>query len=46
MHPVSCELVVKHGEAHGWKGLEKDTPIIADWFDKYLANKRAGESRP
>jgi acetyl esterase/lipase len=43
---VPAELVVKHGEAHGWKGLEKDIPTIADWFDKYLAKKSVGESRP
>lgn len=33
---VPCELVVKKGAAHGWKGIEKDLAILADWFDKYL----------
>jgi acetyl esterase/lipase len=33
---VPAELVVKKGEAHGWKDISKDMSIIADWFDKYL----------
>jgi acetyl esterase/lipase len=33
---VPCELVVKKGAGHGWKGLDKDIANLADWFDKYL----------
>jgi acetyl esterase/lipase len=33
---VPCELVVKRGEAHGWKAWHDDMRTIADWFDKYL----------
>ncbi len=33
---VPCELVVKPGDAHGWKDWHADMRTIADWFDKYL----------
>jgi acetyl esterase/lipase len=33
---VPCELIVKKGEAHGWKDWHDDMKSIADWFDKYL----------
>src|SRR5262245_19584163 len=33
---VPFELVVKKGEAHGWKGIDQDVKTLADWFDKYL----------
>jgi acetyl esterase/lipase len=33
---VPCELVVKKGLAHGWKGMDQDIKTLADWFDKYL----------
>jgi len=33
---VPCELVIKKGAGHGWKGMEDDIDAIADWFDKYL----------
>jgi acetyl esterase/lipase len=33
---VPCELVVKPGAGHGWKGLDKDVATLADWFDKHL----------
>jgi acetyl esterase/lipase len=36
---VPCELVVKAGAAHGWPGIDKDLVTIADWFDKYPAQK-------
>jgi acetyl esterase/lipase len=35
---VPCELV-KRDEGHGWTGFGKETTILADWFDKYLAKK-------
>ena len=37
---VPYELVVKKGEAHGWKGIDKDVRVLADWFDKYLLEKK------
>lgn len=40
---VPAKLVVKKGEAHGWRNLDKDIPILADWFDKHLAKKSAGK---
>jgi acetyl esterase/lipase len=33
---VPCELVVNKGGGHGWKGIDKDIPTLANWFDKYL----------
>jgi acetyl esterase/lipase len=30
-------LEIRPGKGHGWPGLEKDLPLLADWFDKYLA---------
>lgn len=33
---VPCELVIKKGEGHGWKGIDQDVKVLADWFDKYL----------
>jgi acetyl esterase/lipase len=38
---VPCELVVKPGKGHGWRGpdFDKDMTTIADWFDKHLAKK-------
>lgn len=35
---VPCELVVKKGAAHGWRGMDKDLETFADWFDKHLKN--------
>ena len=37
---VPFELVVKKGEAHGWKGQDLDIKTLADWFDKYLLEKK------
>jgi acetyl esterase/lipase len=31
-----AELVVRKDAAHGWKGIEKDRTLFADWFDKHL----------
>jgi acetyl esterase/lipase len=33
---VPADLVVKPGAGHGWGGMEKDIPKLADWFDQYL----------
>jgi acetyl esterase/lipase len=38
---VEAKLVVKKGEAHGWKDWHKDMAIIADWFDAHLKAKKA-----
>jgi acetyl esterase/lipase len=37
---VPAELVVKKGQAHGWKGMDQDVKLLADWFDKYLLDKK------
>ncbi len=34
---IPHHLEVRPGKGHGWIGLEKDIPLLADWFDKYLA---------
>ncbi len=34
---IPHQLEVRPGKGHGWVGLEKDIPLLADWFDKYLA---------
>ncbi len=33
---VPAELLIKHGNGHGWLTISLDMPAIADWFDKYL----------
>ena len=33
---VPAELVVRPGAAHGWKDLNNDLSIFADWHDKHL----------
>jgi acetyl esterase/lipase len=33
---VVADLVVRKDAAHGWKGIEKDRALFADWFDKHL----------
>ncbi len=38
---VEARLVVKKGEGHGWKDLNKDLATIADWFDGHLKAKKA-----
>jgi acetyl esterase/lipase len=35
----SCELIVKKGGAHPWPTIHEEVAVIADWFDKKLANK-------
>jgi acetyl esterase/lipase len=33
---VPCELLVRKGAGHGWKGMDADLKLFADWFDKHL----------
>ena len=33
---AKAKLIVKEGEAHGWRGMEKDATQLADWFDEHL----------
>jgi acetyl esterase/lipase len=35
---VLAVLVTKKGAGHGWAGIDKDIPTIADWFDKHLGH--------
>jgi len=37
---VPAELVVKKGAAHGWVGMDKDIPTLADWFDKHMKARK------
>jgi acetyl esterase/lipase len=41
---VEAKLVVKKGEAHGWKDWHKDMATIADWFDGHLKAKKVATS--
>ncbi len=34
-----CELIVKKGGAHPWPTIREEVVVIADWFDKQLADK-------
>jgi hypothetical protein len=36
---VPHRLVVEKGKGHGWSGMEKDWPLLADWFTEYLGKK-------
>lgn len=33
---VKTQLVRKPGQTHGWKDMERDVEVIADWFDLHL----------
>ena len=33
---ATARLIVKPGEAHGWKDSIKDLDLFADWFDEHL----------
>ena len=33
---VPCELIIRKGAGHGWKGMDKDLELFANWFDKHL----------
>jgi acetyl esterase/lipase len=33
---AQAKLVVKEGKAHGWPEMDKDAPLLADWFDAHL----------
>jgi len=37
---VTTKLIVKPGEAHGWKDRSPETAAIADWFDQHLAPRK------
>jgi len=38
---IPHELIVRRGADHGWKNLDKDVSLFADWFDKYLIPQEA-----
>lgn len=33
---ATCKLITRPGADHGWKDLEKDLVLFADWFDEHL----------
>jgi acetyl esterase/lipase len=37
------KLITKPGADHGWKGMEKDIAIFADWFDEHLRGMKRKE---
>ncbi|MGD9722502.1 MAG: alpha/beta hydrolase fold domain-containing protein [Pirellulales bacterium] len=43
---VPCELVVKKGEAHGWRDWHSDISAVATWFDKYLSSASTAQVQP
>jgi acetyl esterase/lipase len=43
---VPHQLVMHKGMGHGWPDIARDFPLLADWFDKYLAPKAARLSEP
>jgi acetyl esterase/lipase len=40
---VTAKLIVKEGAAHGWVGMDKDIPLLAEWFDKHLRKPTTGK---
>lgn len=37
---VPCELAVRKGAGHGGPAFANDAKVLADWFDKYLLEKK------
>jgi acetyl esterase/lipase len=37
---VPNRLIVKEGQDHGWKGMDRDLETFADWFDQYLVKRQ------
>jgi acetyl esterase/lipase len=37
---VPCELVVRSGAGHGGPAFNNDSKVLADWFGKYLMEKK------
>lgn len=31
-----CKIITRPGADHGWKDMEKDLTVFADWFDEHL----------
>ncbi len=38
---VPSRLIIHPGEKHGWKNVEADLILVADWFDQYLLQQPA-----
>jgi acetyl esterase/lipase len=36
---IAHKLVVREGKGHGWRGLDDDLPLFADWFAEQMKNK-------
>ena len=41
----SAELIVKKGGGHPWFTIHEEVQVMADWFDKQLAEKTAKHER-
>jgi acetyl esterase/lipase len=37
---VPAKLIVREGAEHGWRTLQADIELFADWFDEHLAGKK------
>ena len=42
---ATAELVVRPGQGHGWKDLNKDLELFASWFDRHLRGEKKVEGR-
>jgi acetyl esterase/lipase len=44
---VLCKLIVRKDADHGWKDIQKDLALFADWFDEHLRKKgeKKGEKK-
>jgi dipeptidyl aminopeptidase/acylaminoacyl peptidase len=40
---VPAELIVRPGAGHGWKNINNDLEIFADWFDRHLRKVEKGK---
>ena len=36
----NIKVIVKPGADHGWKGMDKDMEVFAQWFDEHLLGKK------
>jgi acetyl esterase/lipase len=37
---VPFKLIVKEGKDHGWREMDKDVALCADWFDEHLRKSK------
>ena len=42
---ATARLLVREGEAHGWKNMQPDAVAMADWFDEHLRGKKPSKTQ-